>query len=131
MSGPIPTCSFSRLVHSDPPGEQDFRSDEACGEPLPVGDAARDRRWQGVSVFSTEAQARKLGRLVPRLGRFIAEVAVPHEGDITFARTGRSRGHFTLWGHPGELVRRVTRVVLVGTDDVPESERSATDEDRG
>jgi hypothetical protein len=50
---------------------------------------------------------------MPRLGRFIAVVQVEEGGPVTFERTTRTPGHFTLWGDPATLLARVRAVVPV------------------
>jgi hypothetical protein len=69
--------------------------------------------WEGISVNNTETQARNKGRDLPWLGRYIAVLEIPEGGAITYQRTGRGRGHYTLWGEPGDLLRCVARVLAV------------------
>jgi hypothetical protein len=73
------------------------------------------RLAEGVSVNATLQQARKRARQVPSLRgkRFIAVLVIPDDSPITFERTGRSPGHFTLWGDPDELLRCVVSILPV------------------
>ena len=73
------------------------------------------RLAQGVSVMATLAQARKRARQVPSLRgkRFIAEVRIPDGSAITFARTTKTPGHYTLWGDPDDMLQCVVSVVPV------------------
>jgi len=102
--------TFYRVVATDPPTRRDFLSHEALGIPLRNAD---DRElWQGVSVQATEQQARQRARL-PGFGRYVAELLVPGAGPIAWRRTGRQRGHHTLWGDPDEMLACVIRTVPV------------------
>jgi hypothetical protein len=83
-----------RIVRTDPPTLEDFLSNAARGRPLP-DNPADVRVWDGLSVYSTEAQARRKRRTSPVLGQFIATLEVPADGSIRFERT-RGAGHFTI-----------------------------------
>jgi hypothetical protein len=107
-----PVRLFYRLILAAEPTAIDFLSGEALGLTRPVNPAL-DRLWQGGSVQNTESQARARGRGMPWLGGSIAEVAIPDDGSVAFERTGKSRGHFTLWGDPTKLLGCVVRVVPV------------------
>ena len=76
---------FYRLVFSNPPQRDDFRSDRDLGEPQPPNATPEIlRMWEGVSFRSNENQARKLALALQRkgihLGSFIAEVEVSDDG---------------------------------------------------
>jgi len=105
--------TFYRIVQSDPPTRRDFESHEALGRVLIDPDQEQRRMWQGISVFTTEAQARNKAHDYPGLGGFIAAMRVRDEEAIRFARTGRNRGHHTLWGEPEALLGCVVAVVPV------------------
>ena len=113
MSPPAAVRTFYRLIPAEQPTERDFLSDKDLGEPAPRDDPELLRMWEGISVNNTEAQARNKGRDLPWLGRYIAVLDIPEGGPITYQRTGRSRGHHTLWGEPSELLRCVVRVTPV------------------
>lgn len=102
--------TFYRIVRSDPPTEEDFKSYEALGRPS--RDPTSIDEYRGVSVQATETQARNRARALPTLGRFIAEVRISDDSPIRWRRTG-SRGHHTLWGDPAELLGYVTGVTAV------------------
>src|SRR5207249_6630935 len=105
---------FHQTVRSDPPEMRDFLSNLVQGRPLPSTDAAAVRLWIGLSVYSTEEQARRKAREYPWLGRFLAVLAIPEQGPILYARTlPASCGHHTLWGEPAAIMRCVVRVVPV------------------
>jgi hypothetical protein len=103
-----------RIVASDPPTLQDFLSDEEAGDPEPdQSDPLRHRLWQGRSAYNTEAQARRKARGFPLLGAYIAEVRLPDDPAISYERTTKSMGHFTIWGDARHLMRCVVRIVPV------------------
>ena len=69
----------------------------------------------GISVNATLAQARNRARVVASLKpfRFVVELSIPVDGSIPFKRTGRQRGHYTLWAEPQVLADCVVSVVPV------------------
>ena len=94
-----------------PPALQDFLSDRARGRPVPRDPELR-RLHDGLSVYSTLAQARRKARAFPVLGRFIAVVRRPADASITAERTiPGSAGHHTLWGDAETLLDCVESVV--------------------
>lgn len=97
-----------RVVRTNPPTIQDFLSNLELGRETPV-DPEMAELWDGLSVQSTLAQARRRSRISPMLGRFIAAVRVPTDGSIRFERT-RGEGHHTLWGDAADLLARVVSV---------------------
>jgi hypothetical protein len=108
-SGELRTCY--RIVRSDPPTVEDFRSAAARGRIPPDANAEDRRLLAGVSVYRTEAQARRKARQYPALGAFIAELALPPQ--LVAERTTPSPGHHTLWAPPEALLACVVRVVPV------------------
>jgi hypothetical protein len=104
---------FYRVVRSDPPTLDDFMSYKAKGIPLARPDPEVALLWDGVSVNSTETQARNRAKVQPYLGAYIAELEISEGDPITFRRTGVSRGHYTLWGAPSDLLARVRHVTKV------------------
>ena len=105
--------NFYRLVATDPASDVDFMSKEALGEPLREETPENRRLWQGISVYATEAQAHRKGRVSPGLGRFVACLEVPDDAPMKIERTTSSSGHHTIWGDPLVLLAYVTRVVAV------------------
>lgn len=99
---------FYRIVRTDPPTLDDFISNFARGRPLP-DDPEDIRLWDGLSVYSTAAQARRQRRRSPILGRYIAVLRVPLDGTVRIERT-RGEGHHTLWGDPDALLSLVVAV---------------------
>lgn len=109
----MPERRFFRIVRSDPPTLDDFRSHAARGRVLrPGADAETGRLWSGVSVYATEAQGRRHAKSSPMLGTYLAELEISEPGTIQCERTG-GHGHYTLWGEPAELLRCVIRISLV------------------
>jgi hypothetical protein len=104
--------SLYRTVKSNPPTRDDFLSYERLGKPMPKSQE-QIRRWRGVSTFETPDQARRIALANPSQGGFIAEVAIPTDGRITYERTGKNAGHYTIWGDADEIVQCVISVVPV------------------
>jgi len=98
-----------RAVRTDPPTENDFLSQARLGR-RHVDESAFELT-SGVSVFATEAQVARLARRY-QMGRYIAELTLPE--DVEIRRTGRARGHHTVWAAPDVLLRSVTRVGRMG-----------------
>ena len=98
-------------MQSNPPTLGDFLSYVELGRPCDVSTPEARRMAEGISVTATLAQARARVRsgLVP--GSHIAELEIPDGSAITFARTGKGRGHHTLWGDPSALMACVASVV--------------------
>jgi hypothetical protein len=65
--------------------------------------------WDGLSVYSTAAQARRKQRSSPVLGDFIAVLRVPLDGSVRIERT-RGEGHHTLWADADVLLSLVVAV---------------------
>ena len=97
-----------RVVRSNPPTRRDFFSPAALGRRFQ--DAKQRALAEGVSVFATEEQARRLARRF-HLGSYIAEVNLPEECRIL--RTQRTPGHHTVWAAADLLLEAVVRVVSV------------------
>ena len=90
-----------RIVRTNPPTLDDFLSNLARGRPIP-NDPEDARVWDGLSVYSTAAQARRKRRTSPVLGSFIAVLRVPLDDSVRIERT-RGDGHHTIWGEPVTL----------------------------
>jgi hypothetical protein len=105
--------SFFRIAKSIPATDDDFTSQKAKGIPMARPDPEVELLWDGISVYATEAQARKQARAKPWLGKYIAEIVVIEGDPITFRRSGSGAGHHTLWGDPVEIRVRVARTVVV------------------
>jgi hypothetical protein len=100
-----------RVVVTDPPTIDDFKSHAARGKPRPP--TIPVHRWDDVSVYETEQQARELvldlrmrGR---NLGSFVAELHIPDDGQVTVERYGPP-GHHGLHGDPERLLASVVSV---------------------
>lgn len=110
---PLAFRTFYRIVKVNPPTRQDFLSAQALGRTVPRGDPELARLWDGLSVWQTEAQARRKARGVPEIGEYIAELQFPDDGSLRYRRTLQSRGHHTLWVDPDVALARVISVVPV------------------
>ena len=106
--------TFFRIVESDPPTTDDFLSLEQRGIPTDRTLSAEERYMRtGISVFATLTQAEVKARTFPHLGQFIAIMEIDDEGPFALARTGKGRGHHTLWGESVDLMNCVVRIVRV------------------
>ncbi len=103
---------FYRIVEADPPRLWDFMSQRAKGHTPPRTDPETVRLWTGLSMWATEAQARRNARRFPALGGYIAVLRVPEDAPIRVDRT-RGPGHHTLWGRPSTFLNCVVSVVPV------------------
>jgi len=107
-----PRRTFYRIIKTPVQRPEDFLSDAAQGEPLPI-DPEHARLHDGISVFNTEQQARNKAEAYPLLGAYIAAVDLPDDGPFRHERTLTTRGHYTLWGDPEYLNNRVVSIVPV------------------
>lgn len=105
--------TFYRIVHRDPPTDDDFKSYAALGIPLLRDDPESRRLAQGISTYATARRARGRAEDLPTLGRYIAALEIPDGAPVRFERTTRAQGHYTLWGDPSYLRSRVVSVVPV------------------
>lgn len=97
-----------RVVKTNPATIDDFLSNQKLGKEIPA-DPEVAELWDGLSVQSTLAQARRRSRISPMLGRFVAVLRVPTDGSVRYERT-RGEGHHTLWGDPSVLLALVVTV---------------------
>lgn len=90
--------TFYRLVRTDPPPVDGFRSQREVARRPPRPDALH-LLTVGVSMFDTLEGALKVALRRPT---FVAEVVLKADRGISFAQTGQS-GHHTIWGSPEAL----------------------------
>lgn len=100
---------FYRIVRTYPPSLVDFTSNAALGKRVPT-EPELAALWDGLSVQSTLAQARRRRRASPMLGDYIAVLRVPTDGSVRNERTLSADGHHTLWGDPAVLLALVVSV---------------------
>jgi hypothetical protein len=112
---------FYRIVKADPPEVVDFMSNQAKG--LPRREGEPPELYDGISVYETEAQARRKATRYRSLGSYIAALRLPEDGPIQYRRTTASRGHHTLWGEPQEIRAHVVAVLPVFASDQEGNER--------
>lgn len=105
--------TFYRIVLTNPPTEADFLSNQAKGLPLRHDTEEARRLWDGISAFDTEARARRMALRYPQQGGFVAELRISASGAIRFERSTATRGHYTLWGEPADLLASVVAIVPV------------------
>lgn len=104
--------SYYRVTRNNPPTVTDFTSHAASGWPAPAQPEGT-RLWDGLSVYATEAQARRKARQIPLIGQFIAELQIANEAPVRVERTTTSAGHHTIWGDAAYLLGCVVRVLPV------------------
>lgn len=102
-------------MQSNPPSERDFLPNKALGKPEPKrADIEMLELWAtGLSVFDSEARARRLAATFPALGRFIAELHVSDDDERVTCRQTMGKGHFTLWGSAEDVLAHVASVIAV------------------
>lgn len=105
--------SFWRIVRSNPPTRRDFMSHVALGIPFRAMGDDLMQQPHGISMYATEAQARRKARGVPVLGVWLAELAISDELDVVIKRTPGGPGHHTIWGDADALRACVARVIPV------------------
>jgi hypothetical protein len=113
LNEPLAPRTLYRLVETNPPTLKDFMSYHVLGIGLvdPNGDGIRLSK--GISVFRTEAQARRVAKRRRFRGTFyIAEIAVPADATAQVERTTGTPGHYTLWADPDMIASWVVRVLL-------------------
>jgi hypothetical protein len=99
------------IVESDPPTIDDFLSNAAKGRvPRRPLTSEEQELWRGVSAYESWALARRKAGMSPWLGAYVAELRIPPDSSIRMRRTTSSRGHWTLWGSPEELLACVVSV---------------------
>lgn len=110
-----------RIVEHNPPTQDDMRSYQELGISLRVNTPDALRRSSGISLFDTLQRARAFAAGPPWHGAgFIAELRIPAGAPVTVERTGRQRGHHTLWGAPDAILSYITRVVSIrGEEEAP------------
>jgi len=111
-----PTRRLWRIARTDPPTRDDFVSRAARGAPSP-DDSEAMRLWDGLSVYDTQAHARRTARRYRGLGACRAAVDVPLDGRCRIERTLHRAGHHTIWGDADLLHAAVARVVSVAADE--------------
>ncbi len=104
--------SYFRIVRTDPPTADDFVAISQAGHRLVPLDQSTDGLMNGISVYSTLAQARRKGRASPGLGTFVAEVNIPDDADARIERT-LGPGHHTVWADARDLLGWVVSIVPV------------------
>jgi hypothetical protein len=105
--------TFYRIVKTDPPTEADFRSMAAVGRRLRVDTPENRRLFAGVSVYNSLEAATRTANEYPKIGRFVAVLAIPEEGEIHWEQTTAEPSHYTLWGDPASLLAAVISVVAL------------------
>ena len=101
-------------ITGNPAEREHLLSRDAQGVPAPKDTDEARRLNAGVSMYATLEQARKKAQAFPFLGDHIACLEIPDDAPVQIERTlPGSRGHYTIWGDPDELLRYVVSIVPV------------------
>lgn len=101
-----------RIVQRNPPTQADMLSYQALGIVPDTDDLTVLRLASGISLYNTLQQAHnQMRRLPPGRRGFIAELHIPNDSPLVIERTGKQRGHHTLWGNPDDILKHVARVI--------------------
>jgi hypothetical protein len=104
---------FFRIVETNPPSLYDFMSHQARGRELRFRTARSLRLWDGLSVYRTREDAVAQAGRSPRLGSFVATLAIPGDGTVRYELDNGPHGHCTIWGAPALLMNFVVSVAPV------------------
>jgi hypothetical protein len=104
--------TLHRIIRDQTPELLDFTSLTDQGIAPRSDNPEVVRLNQGISCWSTEAQARRTVRKYPNLGSYIAVLQIPDDATARVERT-LGPGHHTVWGDPEELMRYVQAILLV------------------
>ena len=99
-----------RAVHHNSPTRQDFRSAEELGlTPRYRLSAQKRRQWAGLSMEDDRESLTATMRQNPSIGRYIAEIHIRPDMNVTIEQTGRLH-HYTVWGDAQTLLGAVVAV---------------------
>lgn len=100
-------CGCSIVPERDSPSfDEAFRSHYELGR-LPRGPENRAAAiHMALSMFDERSVAAQLAARVPKLGGYIAEMALKPDLGICVARTG-GPAHWSVWGRPPQLIQCV------------------------
>jgi len=102
-----------RIVKTDPPTLDDFKSQAGLGMPRPPNVSERD--WSAVSVRTSLAGARSHRKRVlegpakKNLGDYISEIDIPDTADQ--GQIGRDPEHIGIWEPAEDLLATVVSTV--------------------
>ena len=108
-----------RIVRTNPPTDEDFKSYTALGikprQPNP--DPETLHLFDGVSVLDTLERARAYIEKGRVRGEYVARLEIPEETPITYE--GPRRGHGNLYGAPPHVLRGSVTDVIHSTQIEP------------
>jgi hypothetical protein len=106
---------------NDPELRSDFLSDKAAGKAQRGRARLLPALWDGLSCFRTLDLARGRWKDIaelaaareetPRVGSFIARVALHGDASFAYEDLDHADGHLTVWGSPDELVAYTVAIV--------------------
>ena len=106
--------TFFRILAADQPVRRDFVSNFELGRapqrPLsPEG----ERRWAGLSVFTSLELAKSHHDRSPWIGTHVAQLSLDDRYTFEAMRTTPTPGHWTLWADPDLLLFRVIAIIAL------------------
>jgi hypothetical protein len=98
---------FLRIVKSENPTVEDFRTMQELG--FPLENEAYYREWAGgISVYNSRDYAIRRARATNFVqGQFVVPVCIPDESEIEFRQTFRNRRHFTIYTYGAQALALV------------------------
>jgi hypothetical protein len=101
--------TYWRIIRGPQARRDHFLSNDALGIPPIPNDPEAARLNGGVSLWSTETQARNKATRYPKLGTHLVSLSIAEDdGDVTVEKT-LGRGHYTAWADPSVLQARVVQ----------------------
>jgi hypothetical protein len=104
-----------RICLRNPPTAFDFTSNYARGRPPRGIERTDPAEHRGISVYALAEDALHTAFDYPRLGDYLAELAIPADDPaVTVRKTGSpATSHHTLWGEPARLLGYVRTVLPI------------------
>ena len=114
---------FYRLLTANPPPLDDFRSYAALGKQAPAhlrDDPYFMHRWNGLSVYDTYREARRLAQARRwKRWQYIAVLSIPDDAPIIYEGP-EDHGHWNLFGADPTFLRDTCMVQVVHAESTVE-----------
>ncbi|HWV22787.1 MAG TPA: hypothetical protein VNZ58_01235 [Thermomicrobiales bacterium] len=107
-----------RIVNTNPPGEDDFKSYSQLGKRAFRQRPELERLMSGLSMLSTLEAARARGMGNPWKSRgHVAELSLPEDERVRIEQTTSDPFHYTVWADESLLRASIVRVVPIVEED--------------
>lgn len=107
---PLRVFRIVRSDHADDPVLlNSLRSHYELSEPPRRVERSSTVIHMGISTYISFERARDTSRRWPRIGEYVAELALEHGFGFNYAHTGHV-GHLTVWGDPVKLLATVVDI---------------------